>query len=331
MGIYIIGAWNGGMVEWWNGGMVTIFPDIVFNSGFEVIYDDPYFCAVQYIKGKNTEFKSHYLANEASNILKYKQLCKISSMLKNEGFSKFIPVKGMYLLNTLFFDHPGIRAMADIDIIVHRDEFKKIPEFIKKYPELEYKSNFPLKIRKYFGEDISFFYNSTLIELHSKITLVNFPGLIEEIFENSEEKQNPDGQTFLAPTLEHAAIIMLLHDYSRGDFSDLNFKRIIEFYIVITNCDLKKLKVIAKKLGLDTMLDCHLFLIRTMIKDPHFDRYDFKIIEEFGLVEKDESMHRFKVENPFKLRKVLYKKRWKYLIMRNIPAEIFKKIAGMIR
>ena len=102
------------------------FPDIEFNNGFESVYDDPYFCAIQYIKGKNPEFRSQYSANEASNILKYKQLCKISSMLRNEGFSKFMPVKGMYLLNTLFSDSFGIRNMADIDILVHRDEFAKI-------------------------------------------------------------------------------------------------------------------------------------------------------------------------------------------------------------
>lgn len=310
---------------------MALFPDIEFNNGFESVYDDPYFCAIQHIKGKNPGFLKQYISNEASNILKYKQLCKISSMLKNEGFSKFMPVKGMCLLNSLFFDHPGIRAMADVDILTDKDEFAKLPEFIKKHPEFKYTSNFPLNIRKFFGEDISFHFNSTLIELHSKITLVSFPGLIEEIFENSEEKQNPDGQTFLTPTLEYAAAIMLLHDYSRGDFADLTFKRIIEFYIVMSNCDFKKLKNIAKEHGLDTMLDCHLFLIWTMIKNPEFDRYNFKIIEEFGLIEKDGSMHRFKVTNPFKLSKELYKKRWKYLKMRNIPAGIFKKIAGIIR
>jgi hypothetical protein len=221
--------------------------------------------------------------------------------------------------------------MADIDILVHRDEFAKLPEFIKKHPELEYKSNFPLNIRKYFGEDVSFYFNSTLIELHSKITLVSFPGLIDEIFENSEEKKNPDGQTFLTPSLEHAAILMLLHDYSRGDFADLSFKRLIEFYIVITNCNLEKLKGITKRHCLDTMLDCHLFMIWTMIKNPEFDRYDFKIIEEFGLIEKDGSMHKFKVSNPSRLQKALYKKMWKYLVLRNVAATVFKKITGIIR
>jgi hypothetical protein len=307
---------------------MAVFPEIILRKEFAGFRSDPYFKALEFLKGNDPSYKTVYVSTEAANIIKYRELCRVSSKMKESGFSKFMPVKGMMLLNTLFFDFPGIRQMADIDILVHPDEFGKVPELINRNNDFKYKSNFPLHIRKYFGEDISFYFNSTLVELHSRITLVKFPGLIEEIFEKSEEKKNPDKETFSAPPLEYAAIIMLLHDYSRDDLVDLTFKRLLEFYIVIYSCDLKKIKGIAQKYGLHTMLNCHLFLIWTMLENTFFDRYDFKIIEEFGFIERHATLNSFKVSKPSKLRKAVYGKRWKYLKMRNIAAGAFKFAIG---
>jgi len=307
---------------------MTVFPDIILRKEFAGFTADPYFKSIEFLKGNDPSYKTVYVSTEAANIIKYRELCRVSSKMKESGFSKFMPVKGMMLLNSLFFDFPGIRQMADIDILVHPDEFGKVPELINKNNDFKYKSNFPLHIRKYFGEDISFYFNSTLVELHSRITLVKFPRLIEEIFEKIEEKKNPDGEIFIAQPLEYAAVIMLLHDYSRDDLADLTFKRLLEFYIVISNCDFQKLKSIAEKYGLHTMLDCHLFLIWTMLENTFFDRYDFKIIEEFGFIERHATLNSFKVSNPSKLQKAVYGKRWKYLKMRNVAAGVFKFAIG---
>lgn len=307
---------------------MAVFPDIMLRKEFAGFQSDPYLKAIGFIKGGQPSFKGGYVATEAANIIKYSHLRKITSKMKESGFSKFMPVKGMMLLNTLFSDFQGIRQMADIDILVHPDEFGKVAEFVNNNQEFNYKSNYPVFLRKYFGEDISFYFDSTLVEIHSRITLVKFPGLIEEIFEKSEEKSNPDGEIFIVPPLEYAAVIMLLHDYSRGDFADLTFKRLLEFYIVAGNCDLQKLKSIAEKYGLEQMLNCHLFLIWTMLDNTFFDRYDFKIIEEFGLITKHERLNCFKVEKPYNLQKALYGKRWKYLKMRNIAAGVFKFAIG---
>ena len=307
---------------------MAVFPDIMLRKEFAGFRSDPYFKAIEFLKGNDPSYKTVYVSTEAANIIKYRELCRVSSKMKESGFSKFMPIKGMMLLNTLFSDFQGIRQMADIDILVHPCEFGKVPELINRNNDFKYKSNFPVHIRKYFGEDISFYFNSTLVELHSRITLVKFPGLIEEIFEKSEEKNNPDGEIFIVPALEYAAIIMLLHDYSRGDFADLTFKRLLEFYIVIHSCDLKKTKNIAQKYGIEQMLDCHLFLIWTTLENTFFDRYDFKIIEEFGLITKHEKLNCFKVEKPAYLQKALYGKRWKYLKMRNIAAGAFKFAIG---
>lgn len=310
---------------------MAVFPDIMLRKEFAGFQSDPYFRAILYLFGKDHEFKTHYLANEASNILKYKQLCKISSLLKDHGISKFMPVKGMYLLNTLFSDSFGIRNMADIDILVHPDEFKKLPRFLRKHPEMKLKSNFHPFLRRFFGEDFAITYNETVIELHSNIALIQFREFMKEVFENIQIISTPDKNDFSVPQIEYAAMIMLIHDYTRDDFIDLTFRRLIEFYIVISNCDFEKLKNIAKKHGLDTMLDCHLFMIWTIIEKPNFSRYDFKIIEEFGLIEKAENEKQFCVNDKMALQRVLYGKRWKYLRLRNLSAELFKRVFGRKR
>ncbi|MGI6393599.1 MAG: nucleotidyltransferase family protein [bacterium] len=310
------------------GEKMDIFPEIVPRKEFSEISDEPYFSAIEYINGKKEDFKNIYVANKAANTIKYSHLRKVSLMMKEFGFSKFIPIKGAMLLNTLFEKHQGIREMADIDLLVHPEEFHKIPEFLNKNKELKYVSRFSPTLRKHFGEELSFSLNSTLIELHSTITLVKIKGLVEEIFEKSIEKANPDGELFLTPPIEYTAIIMLLHDYSRGDFSDLTYKRLLEFYVVLFNSDFLKLKNIAEKYELDTMLNSHLFLIWTMIENPFFNRYNFEIIEHFGLLKKDEEFRGFRVENNSSFEKVLYGKRWKTLKLRNMATALFKAVAA---
>jgi len=304
--------------------MNSIFPEIQFHADFKDFEKDPYFQALQFVKGSNPGYKTDYVSNEASNILKYKQLSVFSNLLNKSGFSKFMPVKGMYLLNNLFSPFPGIRQMADIDILMHPDEFKKIPVFIKKHPEIELKSNFHPALRRFFAEDFSFVFNDTVIELHSEITLVSFPGFVKEMFEHSTLIKNPDKMVFLTPEIEYMTTLMLLHDYARNDFSDLNCKRLLEFYLVLGQCDFEKLFRITKKYGLDKMLDCHLFILYTIIKTPFFKRSDFSIDVSFGYIEKHPRYNSFIVADPLKLRKVLYGKRWKYLRTRNLAAETFK-------
>ena len=301
-----------------------IFPEIVINEDFSQIRNDDLYNAVQFLKGGNPGYKTKYISYEASNILKYKQLCKVSKLLEEDDFKKFIPIKGMYLLNTLFSEYFGIRPMADIDLLVHPDEFKKLPSFIKKHPDLHWKSNYHPILRRFFGEDLSVVLSNTLIEFHSNIMLVKYSNLIKEIFENTKEITTPDNNTFLVPQIEHAALLMLMHDYSRADLIDLTLRRLLEFYIVIYNCDLNKLKTIARKHDLQRMLDCHLYLIDKMLRQPFFEN-SFEKHPEFDLI-KYESGKAFIVKDKTALRKVLYGKKWKYLRLRNFAAEGFKKL-----
>lgn len=303
---------------------LQIFPDMRINSSFSQIKNEDLYKTIMFLKGDNTHYKTKYTSHEASNILKYKELCTISNLLKKHGFKKFIPIKGMYLLNTLFSNYFGIRPMADIDILIHPDEFKNLPDFIKKHPELKWKSNYHPIFRRFFGEDFAVILNNTLIEFHSNIMLVKYPNLIKEIFDNTKKLTTSGNMTFLVPRIEHASLLMLMHDYSRVDLADLTLKRLLEFYIVIYNCDLDKLKTTAKRHDLNRMLDCHLYLINKMLsqtffgsgfdKHPVFEQIKFKDGINFTLKDKTA------------LRKYLYGKKWKYLRFRNLAAEIFKSV-----
>ncbi|HNW83194.1 MAG TPA: nucleotidyltransferase family protein [bacterium] len=302
------------------------FPEIKFRKEFSDFAMDPYFLMTEFVKSKDPELKSLYLNNEASNLLKYKVFKEFCGVLEKEGFKKFIPVKGSYLFNTIFEDFQGLRQMADIDMLIHTSEFSRVPEFIRKYPEMKMKSSFPLKLRRYFGEDFSFIYKNVLIELHSNISLIPFSGFMDEVFGTVSAIETNDHLKIAVPDIEYELMLMLIHDYSRDDFADLKLKRVLEFYIVLYNCDMGKVKNIAKLYGLEKMLDCHMFMIYTMLETPFYGRDAFTIDESFGYIDKSDDPRGFTVRNAMKLQKVLYGRRWYLLKARNLTAAVFKSI-----
>jgi hypothetical protein len=250
-------------------------------------------------------------------------------MLKKSGFKNFMPIKGIWLFNNTFREFQGIRQMADVDLLFSKDEFVKLPEFIGKCSGFELKSEGSLKLRSRFAEEISVIFKNVLIEMHSNITLVSFPGLITEIFNNSVI-ENIDGVEVLNPPVEYALIIMLLHDYSRADFVDLTVARLLEFFIVLRTADIEKLKKIADQFGLQKMLESHLFMVFTMLENTESLRDNFSVCLEHGMIEKDGGSKAFSISDPQKFQKFIYGKRYWKLFLRNTAAGIFKK-AGMKR
>jgi len=303
------------------------FKEIYLKEKFKHFESDPYFKMVRYLAGAGPDLKKEYVNNEASNILKYQAFKEFQKLLKESGFKKFMPVKGIWLFNNLFREFQGIRTMADVDFLFHASEFAKLPEFINGMSEFKLSSKGSLKLRARFAEEISVIYRKVLIEMHSKITLVSFPGLIEEIF-NSSEIENIDGVEVLNPSIESALIIMLLHDYSRADLADLTVARLLEFYIVFGTADVEKLKSTTKRLGLERMLESHLFMIFTMFENTEKLKGLFKVHPEHDLIESSQGKTVFTVSDPVKFQKFIYGKQYKKLFLRNAAAEVFKKIAG---
>ncbi len=308
--------------------MKEIFPEISFHKEFKDFERDPFFRALRYLKGDEPSFEAEYRANEASNILKYKQLVIFSNLLKKHKITKFVPVKGMYLLNTLFKDHYGLRSMVDIDLLFHPEEFAQIPELVKNSPQLKLKKQFHPLLRRYFCEDIPVLLNGTLIELHSKMSFISFGNFIENVFENSVEKKIDNDLKMLLPEIEQMALIMLIHDHMGKNFYNLVAGRLLEFYVVIYNCDLSKLRKTADKFGLGKMLDCHLFLIYTMIEEPFFKKSDFDIDEAFQYIDRDEKSCAFKVEKEFSLQMALFGYKTILLRSRIISGTLFRYMFG---
>lgn len=301
-----------------------IFPQFKFRSEFKDIEKDQYFRMITCAGNYDEELRTLSLNNEASNLLKYRVFKDFVLLLQKNGLKDFIPLKGMWLFNTLFNEFQGLRTMIDIDILFSRDEFRKIPAFLKKNPGLYVKTPGSPFLRSFFAEEQSVIVDSILVEMHSDITLIKNRGLIKEIFNESSEFENSDGLKFKVPSIEHGLMLMLLHDYSREDLADLTVKRLLEFYIVLYNCDMKKVLETANRHGLSKMLDCHLFMLYAMMEEPFFERSSFKVHEIFGCIERPAGSNKFTVSSPRKLCKTLYGRKWYLLKMRNLAASVFK-------
>lgn len=300
------------------------FPEIKFRNEFADFAKDPFVRAINYVQGKDEAFRNQYLLTSATNLVKYRDFCRISHALRDEGIIRFVPVKGMYIFNTLFFDFPGLRSMADVDLLFRPDEYKKLPEFFEKHPEFA-----PAKGEHSFFEHgceakcvIS---GKTLVELHSRITAVPISGIIDELFENIEEITNADGETMMVPKAEYAAAAMLMHDYTAALFVNFSVRRIIEFYIVLLNLDMKQFRLLCSRFSLDRMLDLQLFLINTMLEDSVFSTDQFRVREEFGCIKKVKGG--FCVENPLLLCKALFYGKSRSLGIRNFTVALIKQSA----
>ena len=112
-----------------------IFPEIVFRKEFSGFEKDPFVRAIRFIQGKDDDFKKKYNSISASNLLKYRDFRKICDTLNADGITHFIPVKGMFVFNTIFSEYQGLRAMSDIDLLFAPEEYKKLKDFFVKHPE----------------------------------------------------------------------------------------------------------------------------------------------------------------------------------------------------
>ena len=299
-----------------------ILPDIIFRKEFADFSENPFTRMVNYAKNGLKEYKKEYNSNTLSNILKYKEFIEISRLLKESGFREFVPIKGMYLLNTLFYDYSGLRPMSDIDFLFSPNEYKKIALFLKNHPELE-----PAKGKHSFSEHgfeayVVKFHN-VIIEFHSRITTLPIAGLIDSFFKNTEETETCDGIKITVPKVEYALIAMLMHDYTASSLSNFSVRRLLEFYIVLSCADFDLLKKITSEFCLDRVLDMQLFMIWTMLEKTFFPRDSFKIYKEFCLIEKKNGM--FHVKHPWKIHRKIFHGKTLPLGIKNYFASIFRK------
>jgi hypothetical protein len=99
-----------------------ILPDISFNRDFHKGYNNSFVRQLLF-SGDDTsdDIKEARAANEKEAIIREKHLSDTLSFLQKQGISA-LPLKGLYLLKTIFKDLPGLRTMADIDILVKKED-----------------------------------------------------------------------------------------------------------------------------------------------------------------------------------------------------------------
>ncbi|MBR4489407.1 nucleotidyltransferase family protein [bacterium] len=304
-----------------------IFPEIIFRKEFSDFAKDPFVKALDLINGKNDDFRRKYNETEAENLLKYRDFRKICDALNSDGIKRFIPVKGMFVFNTIFSNHLGLRPMSDIDLLFAPDEYRKLKIFLAKHPEFP-ASHGEHSFLEHSREAFCVISGKTLTELHSQITTMPIRGLIKEIFENTVESTDASGRKMLVPRTEYALLIMLMHDYTAASLLNFSVRRLLEFYIVLSNSDLNKVFDIAHRFDLDRALDMQLFMIWTMLGKTFFPKNSFKIREEFGLIETNGL--RFHVKHPWKIhRKLFHGKSLPLGIKNSVGAILRETKAGM--
>lgn len=299
-----------------------IFPEIELRKEFSDFEKDPFIRVLRFIQGKDDDFKKKYNSVSASNLLKYRDFRKICDALNGDGITRFVPVKGMFVFNTIFSEYPGLRPMSDIDLLFAPEEYSKLKDFFAKHPEFP-AAHGEHSFLEHSREAICVISGKTLAELHSQITTVAVPGIINEIFENVEEITDASGNKMFVPKIEYAAIIMLMHDYTASSLLNFSVRRLLEFYTVLNNADLNKVLDIARKFDLDRALDMQLFMIRTMLEKTFFPRNAFKIYEEFASIEKSD--HGFLVKYPWKIHKKIFHGKTFPLGMKNYFASIIRE------
>ncbi len=305
----------------------AIFPEIVFRQEFAGFAEDPFVQALDFIRGKNGDFKRKYAATEAANLLKYRDFRTICDSLNADGITRFIPVKGMYVFNTIFANYLGLRPMSDIDLLFAPDEYKKLKKFLAKHPEFP-ASHGEHSFLEHGSEAMCVISGKTLTELHSRITTMPIAGIINEIFENIEEISDASGSRMFVPKTEYAVIVMLMHDYTASSLLNFSVRRLLEFYIVLSNSDLNKVLDIAHRFDLDRALEMQLFMIYTMLEKTFFPRNAFRICEEFGPIEK--SARGFHVKHPWKIHRKIFHGKTLPLGMKNYFASMIRETkAGM--
>ena len=304
-----------------------IFPEIVLRKEFSDFEKDPFVRALRFIQGKDDGFKKQYNSVSASNLLKYRDFRRICDALNSEGITRFIPVKGMFVFNTIFSEYQGLRPMSDTDLLFAPEEYKKLKDFFVKHPEFP-AAHGEHSFLEHSREAFCVISGKTLAELHSQITTVAIPGLINEIFENIEEITDASGNRMFVPKMEYAPITMLMHDYTASSLLNFSVRRLLEFYTVLNNADLNKVLDIARRFDLDRALDMQLFMIATMLEKTFFPRNAFKIYEEFGSIEKSEGG--FLVKTPWKTHRKIFHGKTFPLGMKNYFASMIRETkAGM--
>jgi len=261
----------------------------------------------------------------AQNILKEKVFFTVSSHLRDHGVTPF-PIKGMYLLQTLYRDIPGIRPMVDIDLLVTPHDFHTLPSIIRENTRWHPCKKRFLSLRPYLAIDISFLTEETLIEV--KRNLILMPLLDLQPFFDAAEPVIIAGKTTYHLRFEHAALLYLLHHI--GDHL-LHYRRIeprhlAEFSMILCAMgEIAPFRDLCRSHHLEHWYDLMMFLIYTFFEQPVVTPNDFTIHSAFSVIEK-KSGGKLGISSSWRLAVFLYRSWSIPLALRNTLLWLPKKV-----
>jgi hypothetical protein len=170
-----------------------------------------------------------YYHTATSNIKKLDSATKILQICHQEGVFP-IPLKGMALIETVY-KNPAIRLMADIDLMIRREDTQKVKHILINmgYPFIDDNRgsiNFEDSKNEVFDLHAQFTKLDVLFcldyeEIYSRLRRINFNGKIQI--------------GVLCP--EHQLIHIALH-LAPGLYSGLNLMNLIDMYCLISDQDL---------------------------------------------------------------------------------------------
>ena len=157
------------------------------------------------------KIRNYYYANLNRNLVIEKEIQLISGLARNDGI-RIIPLKGFSLMEGLYHN-PGLRIMADVDILIDKNDLQKTKNILAG---LSYRES-PLELKKEDGRHMAIFskkLSSNLflhIEIHGILAYnrpyeIKIPHLWERAAENTA-----NGQTMLYLSKEDAFLSLALH------------------------------------------------------------------------------------------------------------------------
>ena len=236
-----------------------MLPDISFRREFNKGYNDSF---VRHLLSINDtaseEMQKEYATNEKEAIIREKHLSDAISFLQKEGIPA-IPLKGLYLLKTIFKDLPGLRTMADIDILVKKEDYKRAKKILKSFGETRSFTENSYCYSRIYHEFVVKYGGST-IEIHRGQSVFDlFKMEYSDFFRAGESVVDNYGVEIFLPPIEMMIIFYLVHDFSDGldSLQPLSYEKITRMFILFHNGDREKIDTLAKKYNITHLVQLY--------------------------------------------------------------------------
>lgn len=269
-------------------------PDLTPRTAFPEAANDPYIRLMTALRAADGDparlpepLSVRYQHNLAANLMKEKVYGSVADTLHTHGISRVYPIKGMHLLQTLYRDIPGARTMVDIDLMVPRDDFGKLPGIVRGIPAWQPDMKGLLGLRSLLATDISFHTAHTFVEI--KRDLILMPLVNFQPFFDAAQSRILSGKERHLLRPHHAALLYVLHHI--GDhllhYRRIEHRHLAEFSLILQNLgDTAAFRGLCRENGIERWYDLLLFLMYTLFEHPVITPADFTIHPIFSRIGK---------------------------------------------